>query len=286
MAVRLSCQTATGRSPRPYRGRRGVFGLSGDFGMSRSAPSSDRTRATASSSTERPPSIFCLAGTWVPSHRVTPAILGATTSKVAPSYSMAQLADGIGDQFVAKRLIANIAGQGDGVALFGANQIHHFLGIGFFRRQVVGRHVRAFAREGDGRRAAVAGIAAGNQCLAPSQAPGALVAGFAMIGTRLQFADQARPRLLLRGGNVVAFSLSTWGATVSPQRLLHLTLQLGVQGCLLLTPCIWRGFRPEGPIEFEIILAHQAHGRVGGAAEGTTYHQLTSRYDEESANIN
>ena len=76
-----------------------------------------------------------------------------------------------------------------------ANEIHHLARIGFFLWQVVDRDVRPLAREGDGSGAAHAGIAAGDERLAPAQPAGADIAGLAMIGARVHAARKTGPGL-------------------------------------------------------------------------------------------
>src|SRR5680860_404267 len=53
------------------------------------APSREGSSATASYSTEGPPSTFCCASMWLPWLSCTPPTVGATTSNIAPSCSAA-----------------------------------------------------------------------------------------------------------------------------------------------------------------------------------------------------
>ena len=75
------------------------------------------------------------------------------------------------DQLLAERLVAQIAGNRQRLSPCRLDQRDDFLRVGFFRREIVDRDIRAFARVSDGRGAAHAGIAAGDQRLTPANRP-------------------------------------------------------------------------------------------------------------------
>ena len=77
------------------------------------------------------------------------------------------------------------------------DQRDDLLRVGLFGREIIDRDVGAFARVGDGRGTAHAGIAAGDQRLSTREPAGAAVALLAMIGTWVHFARKARPGLRL-----------------------------------------------------------------------------------------
>ena len=101
------------------------------------------------------------------------------------------------------------------------DQLDDLARVRLLGREVVDRDVGAFARIGDRRGAAHAGIAAGDQRLASGEAARAAVAGLAMIRPRVHLARQARPglRLLLEG------RLRIFGT-----RVIHARLAVAVAG--------------------------------------------------------
>jgi hypothetical protein len=109
----------------------------------------------------------------------------------------AEFFHGVGDESGAERLIAKVARQGHRVASGILNQFDHFLRVRLLVRIVVDGDVGAFARIGDGGRAAHAAVAAGDQRPSSGQPPAALVAGLAVIGLGLHFARKSRPGLRL-----------------------------------------------------------------------------------------
>src|SRR5581483_6229473 len=109
----------------------------------------------------------------------------------------AELLRSIGHQLLAEGLVADVARQLDRLAVRLRNVARDVVGIRLFRWKVVDRHIRAFARKRNGRGSAHAGIAAGDQGLAPGEAARALVAPFAVIRWRRHLAGEAGPRLLL-----------------------------------------------------------------------------------------
>ena len=121
-----------------------------------------------------------------------------------------------GDQLLAERLVAQVAGDGHALAPLGLDQLDDLARIGLLVRQVVDRDVGALAGEGDGRGPAHAGIAAGDQRLAAGQPARAVIARLAMVGPRLHLAGETRPglRLRLNGGFGYLAAGSTIGAAV------------------------------------------------------------------------
>src|SRR3569833_1388597 len=111
----------------------------------------------------------------------------------------AERRDGVGDALLAEGLLAEVARERHALAAGVLDQLDHVAGGWLFARKIVDRHVGAFARIGDGRGAAHAGIAAGDQRLAPSEPSRAFVARLAMVRWRLHVLCEARPRLLLLG---------------------------------------------------------------------------------------
>ena len=96
-----------------------------------------------------------------------------------------------------KASLADVAGQRHRLASGLPDERHHLGRIRLLGRQVVDGHVRALAGIGDGRGAADARIAAGDQRLAAGEPSGALVARLAVVRARHHPARQPRPRLLL-----------------------------------------------------------------------------------------
>ena len=111
----------------------------------------------------------------------------------------AELGDGIGDELAAERLVAKVAGHGETLAAGVANESKDVLRVGLFGRQVIDDDVGTFTGKGDGGSTAHAGVAAGDERAAAGQAPGAAIAGFAVVRARVHVADEARERLRLLG---------------------------------------------------------------------------------------
>ena len=92
---------------------------------------------------------------------------------------------GVGHQLLAERLVAQVAGNREADAAFRLDQARSLRwASGSSVGEIVDRDIGAFAREGDGRGAAHAGIAAGDQRLAPAQPARPAIALLAMIGPR------------------------------------------------------------------------------------------------------
>ena len=88
--------------------------------------------------------------------------------------------------------------QGDDVdSADDADDIDHLLSIGLFGRVVVDRHIRPFASEGNGHGATDTAVATGDKGLASGQTARAVIAGLAMVRTRLHLAGERRPFLAL-----------------------------------------------------------------------------------------
>ena len=109
----------------------------------------------------------------------------------------AELLDGPAHDVFAGLLGTDVSRQGDGLAAGFLDQLDHFLSVGFFGRVVVDGHIRPFPGKGDGHGAADAAVAAGDEGLAPGQATRAVIAGLAMVRTRLHLAGERRPFLAL-----------------------------------------------------------------------------------------
>ncbi len=77
---------------------------------------------------------------------------------------------GLLNQTHAEGLLAQIAGNRDPCAPLGGDEFHDLPRVFFLVREIVDGHVRALPGEGDGGRAAHAGIAAGDQRLATGEA--------------------------------------------------------------------------------------------------------------------
>lgn len=99
------------------------------------------------------------------------------------------------DQLLAEGFLLEVAGKRKAGTAFLLDQGDDLLCVGLFRGQIVDGDIGAFARICDRGRAAHAGIAACDQRLAAGEPPGALVAGLAVIGTRLHLAGEAGPGL-------------------------------------------------------------------------------------------
>ena len=108
-------------------------------------------------------------------------------------------AHGSRDHLFTDRLIAYVAGQCDAFASRFANQPYHLLSIRFLIGEVTDGNVRAFTGKGDCGGAAHSRIAAGDERFPPRQPPGSLVAALAMVGLRIHFGRESRPRLILIG---------------------------------------------------------------------------------------
>ena len=90
-----------------------------------------------------------------------------------------------------------VAGNREAGAAFFLDQRDHLLCVRLLGGQIVDGDIGAFTRICDRSGAAHARIAAGDQRLAAGEPPGALVAGLAVIGTRLHLAGEAGPALRL-----------------------------------------------------------------------------------------
>jgi hypothetical protein len=66
------------------------------------------------------------------------------------------------NQLLAEFLVPEIAGNGQTDPPLGLDQLDDFLRVGLLRGEIIDRDIGAFPREGDGRRAAHAGVAAGD----------------------------------------------------------------------------------------------------------------------------
>ena len=111
----------------------------------------------------------------------------------------AQPVDGARHEAAAELRAAQVTRNGDALAARLLDQRDDLSRVRLFARQIVDRHVRAFAGEGDGGGATHAGVAAGDQRLSAAQPSGTDVARFAMIRSWVHAARQARPCLRLLG---------------------------------------------------------------------------------------
>ncbi len=106
---------------------------------------------------------------------------------------------GLAHQLGTEGFVLQVTGHADHLAPFGFHQLHHFLGVSLFLGQVVEHQIRPFTGIGNGSRPANSRIRTRDQRLAASQTTEALVAGLAMVGTRLHHLRQARCFLRLLG---------------------------------------------------------------------------------------
>ena len=83
----------------------------------------------------------------------------------------AEPGDRVGDQLLAERFVADVARQGHRLAAGRLDQLHDLARVWFLGGQVADRDVGAFARIGDRRGPADAGVAAGDERLAPARRP-------------------------------------------------------------------------------------------------------------------
>ncbi len=103
--------------------------------------------------------------------------------------------DGVGHELLAERLAAQVARQGEADPALGLDQRDDLARVGLLVRQVVDGDVGALAGIGDGGGPAHAGVATGDQRLAPGEAARALVARLAVVRAGIHLAGQAGPGL-------------------------------------------------------------------------------------------
>jgi hypothetical protein len=107
----------------------------------------------------------------------------------------AELADRSGDQRLAERRVADVAGDGHGLAALGADELDHVARVRLLHRQVADGDVGTLARVRDRRGAADAAVAAGDERAPAAEPPRTAVAGLAVIGWRDHLAGETRGRL-------------------------------------------------------------------------------------------
>ncbi len=95
-------------------------------------------------------------------------------------------------EFTAPGLVGDVAWKRDRHAAFRLDEGDDFFCIGLFFRQVGYRDVSALSRKGDGDGTTNAGVAAGDQSLAPRQLACAFVSFFAVIWKRRHVRDETR----------------------------------------------------------------------------------------------
>ena len=120
-----------------------------------------------------------------------------STGVVDQDVEAAQFAHRAVDHFAAELLGPKVARNADADAALGLDQLDDLLGVRLLERQVGDGHVGAFPGIGDGRGAAHAGIAPGDQGFAAEQAAGTFVAGLAVVGAGRHVPGESGLRLLL-----------------------------------------------------------------------------------------
>ncbi len=105
----------------------------------------------------------------------------------------------LGRQSGAIALVAEVAGQEDGLAAFRLDKPPHFLRVMLLSGHVGDGHVRPFARKGDGGGPAYPGVAPGHQRLAAHQTALARIGLLATVGFGVHVGLHAGIRLILKG---------------------------------------------------------------------------------------